>query len=176
MTSNPEGFSPMDLTYCFQKPECIVTTNPDRSVLITIITWHFLFHPVNVSNLLVKGAYMCSTREPFHAFLPLLRCVVPLNDGNCRLALPVVKGRCDREALPQAFNSGVFKYDKSNSTTVKHTYNESENLNEGCDVAFDSNNLGGMFHRQCQWLAWRVWWRALAFVTHEIIWRWAYVA
>ena len=36
--SNPEGVSPRDLTYCSHKPECIVTTKPDRSVLITIIT------------------------------------------------------------------------------------------------------------------------------------------
>ena len=49
--SNPEGVSPRDLTYCSHKPECIVTTNPDRSVLITIITWHFQFRPVNVSIL-----------------------------------------------------------------------------------------------------------------------------
>ena len=39
--SNLEGISPRDLTYCSHKPECIGTTNPDRSVLITIITWHF---------------------------------------------------------------------------------------------------------------------------------------
>ena len=29
--------------YSSHKPECIVKTNPDRSVLITIITWHFQF-------------------------------------------------------------------------------------------------------------------------------------
>ena len=49
---------------------------------------------------------MCSKREPFHALLPLLRHVVPLNDWNCRLIIPVVKGRCAREALPHAFNIG----------------------------------------------------------------------
>ena len=38
------------------------TTNPDRSVLITIITQHFQFHTVNVSNLHVKGAYMLEAR------------------------------------------------------------------------------------------------------------------
>ena len=83
---------------------------------------------------------MCSKLEPFHALLPLLRHVVPLNDGNCRLTIPVVKGRSAREALPQAFNIDVFKYGKSNPTTKKHIYNESEKLNESCDVAFDSNN------------------------------------
>ena len=83
---------------------------------------------------------MCSKREPFHALLPLLRHVVPLNDGNCRLTIPVVKGRCAREALPHAFNIGVFKYGKRNLTTIKYIYNESENFNGSYDVAFDSNN------------------------------------
>ena len=50
------------LTYYSHKRECIGTTNPDRSVLITIITWHFQFHPVNVSNLRVKGAYVLEAR------------------------------------------------------------------------------------------------------------------
>ena len=36
--------------------------------------------------------------------------------------------------------------------------------------------IGGIFHKQCQWLAWRVWWHALTFVTQEITWRRAYVA
>ena len=53
---------PRDLTYCSHKPECIGTTNPDRSVLITIITWHFQFHPVNVSNLCIKDAYVLEAR------------------------------------------------------------------------------------------------------------------
>ena len=44
------------------------------------------------------------------------------------------------QALPHAFNIGVFKYGKSNPTTIEHIYNESENLNETCDVDFDSNN------------------------------------
>ena len=135
--SNPESFSPSDLTYCWHK-HC--DKNPDRSALIMIITWHFQFHPMNVSNLRIKHAYMCSKREPFHALLPLLRDVVPLNDGNCHLTIPVVKGGCACEALHHAFNIGVFEYGKSNSTTIKHIYNKSENLNESCDVAFDRNN------------------------------------
>ena len=83
---------------------------------------------------------MCSKREPFHMLLLLLRHVVPLNDGNCRLKIPVVKGRYAREVLPHAFNIGGLKYGKGNRTTIKHIYNESENLNESCDVGFDSNN------------------------------------
>ena len=60
--SNPKGVSRRDLRYCSYKPECIGTTNPDRPVLITIITWHFQFHPMNISNLNVKGAYMLEAR------------------------------------------------------------------------------------------------------------------
>ena len=52
---------PRDLTYCFHKPKCIVTTNPARSVLIPIITWHFQFRPVNVSILHLK--YDCRARS-----------------------------------------------------------------------------------------------------------------
>ena len=43
---------PRDLTYCSHKPQ-----NPDRSVLITNITWHFPFCPVNVSILHLKYDY-----------------------------------------------------------------------------------------------------------------------
>ena len=52
--SNPEADRPRDLTYCSPKPKCIVKTNPDRSVLITIIIWHFQFHLMNVSILHLK--------------------------------------------------------------------------------------------------------------------------
>ena len=81
---------------------------------------------------------MCSKREPFHALLPLLRHVVPLNDGNCRLIILVVKGRRARDALPHAFHIGVFKVLKTISTTVKYIYKESANIIEGCNVAFDT--------------------------------------
>ena len=40
------------LTNCSHKPECIVTTNPDRSVIIT-----FQFHPANVSILHLRYDY-----------------------------------------------------------------------------------------------------------------------
>ena len=47
--SNPEGFSPSAL---WQQPP----------VLIKIIALHFRFHPVNASDLLVKGAYVLEAR------------------------------------------------------------------------------------------------------------------
>ena len=45
-----------------------------------------------------------------------------LNDGNCRLTMPVGKGRCARDALPQAFHIGVFKFVFTISTAIKHIY------------------------------------------------------
>ena len=92
-----------------------------------------------VSNLHVKGTYVLKARA-VSCTPPLLRHVVPFNDGNCRLTIPVIKGCCACEALPHAFYIWVFKYGKSNPTKIKHIYNKSENLNESCDVAFDSSN------------------------------------
>ena len=83
---------------------------------------------------------MCSKREPFHALLPLLRHVAPLNDGNCRLTMPVGKGRCARDALPHAFHIGVFKFVFTISTAIKHIYKESAHMIEGCNVAYDTND------------------------------------
>ena len=37
-------------------------------------------------------------------------------------------------------NIGMSKCSKGNPTTMKHIYNESENLYESCDVAFHSND------------------------------------
>ena len=83
---------------------------------------------------------MCSKREPFHALLPLLRHVVPLNDGNCRLTMPVGKGRCARDAQPHAFHIGVFKFVFTVSTAIKHIYKESAHIIEGCNVACDTSD------------------------------------
>ena len=76
-----------------------------------------------------------------HPALSLLRHVVPLNDGNCRLTITVVKGRCSRDALPHAVHIGVFKqFVKTISTAIKHIYKESANMIEGCNVAFDTKD------------------------------------
>ena len=134
------------IPYCLHKPECIGTTKPNRSVLITILTWQFPFNPVNVSNLHVKGTFVRGS------LFPLLRHVVPLNDGNCRLTIHVIKGRCIRGALPHAFNIGIFKYGKSNPifTTNLRTWMKVVTL-------LLTAIIGGIFNKQCEWLAWRVW-------------------
>ena len=72
--------------------------------------------------------------------LPLLRHMVPLNDRNCHLTMPVGKGRCTRDALPHSFSMGVFKSFENKSTTTKLTYNEYGNIIEGCNVAFDASD------------------------------------
>ena len=81
--------------------------------------------------------------------------------------MPVVKNRCNRDVLPHTFNIGVFKSIKKNPDTLQHIYNESANIIEGCNVAFDTNACG-ISHKWCQWLALRVWWHVLIFITHEI--------
>ena len=61
----------------------------------------------------------------FHVLFPLLRHMVPLNKGSCHLTILVVKGRCARDVLLQAF---------------EHIYNDAVNLIDNCDVAFDTND------------------------------------
>ena len=63
-------------------------------------------HECQYSPLKIRTS--CSKWEPFCELLPLLLHVVPLNDGNCRLTIPVIKGRCARDALPQAFHIAMF--------------------------------------------------------------------
>ena len=104
---------------------------PDRSFLITVITWHFQFHLMNVSILHLKYEYAwCSKLDLFDMLLPLLLYMTPLNNGNCR------------NALPYTFNIRVFKSMKNNSTTIKHTciYNDSASIIEGCNVAFHTSD------------------------------------
>ena len=54
--------------------------------------------------------------------------------------MPVDKGRCARDALPHAFDIGVFKFFFAISTTIKHIHKESANIIEGCNVACDTND------------------------------------
>ena len=92
--SNPEGVSPRDLTYCSHKPECIVTTNPDRSVLITIITCHFQFRPVNVSILHLKYDYRARSESRFacnsHCYVTWYPLTTGIVASQCPLARDAV--------------------------------------------------------------------------------------
>ena len=71
---------------------------------------------------------------------PIVTSRVPLNDGNCRLTMPVGKGRCARDALSHAFHIDVFKFVFTISSAIKHIYKESANIIEGCNVACDTND------------------------------------
>ena len=76
----------------------------------------------------------------FSEELPLLRHVMHLNGGNCRLTIPVVKRRYARDALPHAFHIGVVKFVNTIFTAIKHVYKEFANVIEDCNVAFDTND------------------------------------
>ena len=90
--SNPEGVSPRDLTYCSHKPECIVTTNPDGSVLITIITWHLQFRPVNVSILHLKDDYRARSESRFACYSHCYVTWCPLTTGIVASQCPSARG------------------------------------------------------------------------------------
>ena len=62
-------------------PSCIVTTNPDRSVLITIITWHFQFRPVNVSIFHLKYDYRARSESHFACYSHCYVTWYPLTTG-----------------------------------------------------------------------------------------------
>ena len=69
----------LDCMCISHKPECNVTTNPNRSVLITImINITFSISPHKCSAL--QRWIWCLKREPFHVLLALFHCIVSLND------------------------------------------------------------------------------------------------
>ena len=65
---------------------------------------------------------------------------MPLNYGNYRLRIPVVKGYCARHTLFLTVSICVFNRGKNKSTIIKHVYNASSNLIESYDVAFDTSD------------------------------------
>ena len=121
----------MDMTYC--------SHNPDRSVLIASITWHFEFHPVNVSILRLK--YECcawsESRFACYSHCDVTWCPWPreLSPHNTRRKGTLRSWR----ATSQLQYRGV--WDRQNkSTTIKHTYNEFEDFIDNCEVAFDTDD------------------------------------
>ena len=57
------------------------TTNPDRSVLITVITWHFQFRPVNFSILYWKYDYRARSESRFACYSHCYVTWYPLTAG-----------------------------------------------------------------------------------------------
>ena len=151
---NSEADRPMDLTYCSHKPECIVTTNPDKSVLISIIAWHFQFHLVNVSILQLKYEYgarieSCSSlsSDCYVTWYPL---TTGIGASQCPSERDTALVTCYLTLL-----IGVFKSVDNNCTTITHIYNESVNIIEGSNVAFNEV-IAWISHKRCQWLEMRV--------------------
>ena len=72
--------------------------------------------------------------------LSFLRQVVPNNGRNCHLTMPAIKECYACDVRPDTCNIGQFKSGKKNSATMKHIYNESANIIEGRNVAFDTND------------------------------------
>ena len=121
--SEADADRPRDLAYCTCKPECIVTTTPDRSILITIITWHFQFPLVNCSILHLRYEYGSPSKRRFTCYSPCYVTWCPFTTGIVASQCPVGTGRCACDALPHTFNIGVFKTVNKNSTTIKHGHN-----------------------------------------------------
>ena len=159
------------LTYCPHKPECIGTTNPDSSVLITIITWHFQFYIVNASKKRVCARSESRFTRPSDCYFT----GCPLTTGIDASQYPsswdvVLVRRCLALLIPVCLNTVKATLPRWNIFTT--------NLRIWMKVMtlHLTAIIGGIFHKQCQWLAWRVLWHALAFVTYEITWRRVYVA
>ena len=79
-------------------PSVLWQQNPNRSVLITIITWHFQFRPVNVSILHLKYDYRARSESRFacysHCYVtwyPLMTGIVASQCPSARDAVLVTR-------------------------------------------------------------------------------------
>ena len=75
-----------------------------------------------------------SKQELFHMLLWLLHYMVPINNVNCRLTMPLIKVLW--VCYPKIW---MFKCDKSNPTTMKQVYNQSAIFVEYYTLHFDIN-------------------------------------
>ena len=136
--SNPGGVSTRDLTYCSHKPQCIVTTN--RSVLITIITWHFQFRPVNVSILHLKYEYRARSESRFACYSHCYVTWCPLTTGIVASQFPSSRDAVLVTRYLTPFISACLKSRWNDLLPQKTIYKESANITEGWNVAFNTNN------------------------------------
>ena len=84
----------------------------------------FSISPHGCYHALFKLQIWRSESEPFRVVLLMLRHVVDRNnDESCRLAMPVVKGRCAHVALPHTFDMDVVEYGKNLSQQNIFTMN-----------------------------------------------------
>ena len=103
---------------------------------------------------------------------PLLRHMVPLNDGNCRLTMPIA-------ALVTCYLKPLILACLNPLKGILPQYNIfTMDLLTQLKVVMLllTSMIPGISHKQWQWLALRIWRHMLTFVTHNMTWCWAYVA
>ena len=173
--SNSKAIRGRDFTCSLHKPDCIVTTNPDKLVLIPIITWHFSFQPLNVSILNLKGKYGTRSESRYtcssHCYImwcPLAMGIVTSQFPSWRDAVLVM---CLLKPLASAFLN-----------VVKRLYHNKIYLQWICKLKLTivmlllTPMINRITPELCQWLALCVWWHMLAFITYTMTCNQAYVA
>ena len=117
-------------TYCSHKPECIVATNPDRSVLITIMTRQFQSCPMNVSILHLKYQYLARSESRFACYSHCYVTWCPLTTGVVASQFPSSRDAVLVTCYLTPFISPCLNF-KTISTALKVIYKESANIIEG---------------------------------------------
>ena len=99
-------------TYCSYTPGCILTTKPERSALVTIISWHVTLHLKNVSVVPVNGEYGVRTESRFTRFFHCYVTWCPLTTGFAASQYPswrdAVLARCYHTPLVTACLNVVY--------------------------------------------------------------------
>ena len=83
---------------------------------------------------------MLEARVVSHA-TSLVGQVMHINGGDCRLTMHVLKGRGERDPLPDITMILVFRCGKRNSIIMKYVYNEYANVIERYAVYADISGL-----------------------------------
>ena len=119
----------LGLVVCLHKPECVVTTSLDSSIMITIVTWH-----LPLKN---DSCFSCFP-HCYVTWRPLTRGIV-------------FKGPCARDALLHTFGISAFNSSKNNSTTIKHISLESANSVNNCNVVSDTSGFSISYASVWNW-------------------------
>ena len=102
-------------------PGNIVTSKPDRSVLVPLLKWYFWCW-----NFHLKGEYGARCESNFSCYSHCYVTWCPWTTGIVASQWRL-KRRCARDTLPHTYDIGMFQCSKNNSTTIKHIYDESGN-------------------------------------------------
>ena len=102
--------------------------------------------------------------------------MMPLDDANCRLTMPVIKWLCCRDPLLYTFNIGLLKCGRSNSTNSNLLPMNLWTSLKGI-LLISTSTDERISLKWCKCFLWMVRFPALVFATHahEITWRREYV-